>query len=706
MADFNIRPSEQPVNQYTNASSGLRSTDNDAFGKLFGAAAGILDSGVKVANEIVLDEIRDQAYMETEIVRNEFGIASATTLEEEVGTNTPAVAPAVLADSISHLEGLQTAFVQGDMKASHYWARMNTAVRQLRGRYPGYRDEIDQIVSGITGAKPANALQSALFSEWGEAASAAKAASASGQDKYLNLVTSMSSSIGLPMDFQMRADNGQPYGFEELLVYQSNINRNKQAISSAQAEITLAQAQGNLTKENILGTTSEMMNAKVNEQITMNTSSFGSFSQVSAKISEISMRQATGQDPYDPTELSSFISYFGDLRTLASQELDAIVNEPIGGDPANGSVARYLSPQEISDRKTAALAPIDNMIEALTNGNYGAVAVQIAQFKAEEDYKGRKMRESLGPEMDRFLTFSQMSPELANFALAQEPKLGNALGTVALGFLTAGTFNSSGTRGQANFASDTNKLEASITTDTGPVVRQFLDLIGNTPRLFEEDKMTVAEATNMAQYIFGQPARETLSVFSTKADQVTAFTKMTGPGMQELMSTLRKTDPAIYEQYGAFVAESFHFLFTQSANDLVGLGANYTKYQDVDIQYDRVNGFRVLEKNNYLFNQGQKYRELNEGIQDMNRVLRGISAFMVEEGVDPAQEMLAFMDSMGFDMNPTRQGPLDEVLIDALHNSLQNAVNGPRKLRQAAASGAGSAAGSLVGNMAGVDGGV
>jgi hypothetical protein len=66
--------------------------------------------------------------------------------------------PAGVADKMSTLERLDNAYKSGALSESNYYSRLDAAAREMRSRYPGYKDEIDGFMSRLTGINPANAV--------------------------------------------------------------------------------------------------------------------------------------------------------------------------------------------------------------------------------------------------------------------------------------------------------------------------------------------------------------------------------------------------------------------------------------------------------------------------------------------------------------------------------------------------------------------
>lgn len=61
------------------------------------------------------------------------------------------------------VNNLQTAANQGQISQAYYQMRLDTIARDMRSRYPGYREHIDNVISDLTGGVPANKIITDLF---------------------------------------------------------------------------------------------------------------------------------------------------------------------------------------------------------------------------------------------------------------------------------------------------------------------------------------------------------------------------------------------------------------------------------------------------------------------------------------------------------------------------------------------------------------
>jgi hypothetical protein len=121
-----------------------------------------IDTDVRDKTEgIRQDFTNDLEAMKARLAGNNILPANATPTQ---GGSTPAI-PAAVDSTLSKVDNLQSALINGKINDTYYHGRLKDAVTQLRSQYPGYTDYIDQKVSQITGVNPANAYVSDLMQD-------------------------------------------------------------------------------------------------------------------------------------------------------------------------------------------------------------------------------------------------------------------------------------------------------------------------------------------------------------------------------------------------------------------------------------------------------------------------------------------------------------------------------------------------------------
>lgn len=149
----------------------------NVFGELFTGivkTAGFLGkAGVEMVKKDIEDKVYNvadrerQAYTDTlEKIKAGGGIKGVLDSNPENAGDIPGE----IGDLPSTLEGLESAKGSGKISGSYYQSQLLSLAKNLRAQYPGFREEIDQAFTKVTGSNPANAYIRSLVSDINRAA--------------------------------------------------------------------------------------------------------------------------------------------------------------------------------------------------------------------------------------------------------------------------------------------------------------------------------------------------------------------------------------------------------------------------------------------------------------------------------------------------------------------------------------------------------
>lgn len=134
--------------------------------KAIGVVAKAADSIFDTANWGV-EKAADNALREgVETVRDEQG-GDVYGLENQSQNRAqnPGMAPPAIGRYAEGVTKLQAQYDQGVISDSRYYEQLEVLTRQVKARFPGYTDHIDQTIRHLTGVTPANALREARMAE-------------------------------------------------------------------------------------------------------------------------------------------------------------------------------------------------------------------------------------------------------------------------------------------------------------------------------------------------------------------------------------------------------------------------------------------------------------------------------------------------------------------------------------------------------------
>lgn len=142
----------------------------------------LYNQAVQTADIYVKEQVDNLARQQTDQVFDEFGVGDASLLEGTDVDREPI--PSEIDRAGKNLMKLTEAKNRGNVNENSYWTRMESISRQLRARYPGHRDYIDQKISSIAGGRPANQIVQNLLAE----ANSGKNSAIQAEKDRLNLV--------------------------------------------------------------------------------------------------------------------------------------------------------------------------------------------------------------------------------------------------------------------------------------------------------------------------------------------------------------------------------------------------------------------------------------------------------------------------------------------------------------------------------------
>lgn len=156
-------------------------TKTQGFGKLFENVTGVMDFAAKAGVALVKKDIEDRVYSVAERERLAYtdalekiksGVGVKNILDANASMDEEGSLPDEVAGLSSTLEGLTSARDSGKISGTYYASRLLAEAKDLRARYPGFREEIDDAFAKVTGMNPANAYIKGLVGDINRAASA------------------------------------------------------------------------------------------------------------------------------------------------------------------------------------------------------------------------------------------------------------------------------------------------------------------------------------------------------------------------------------------------------------------------------------------------------------------------------------------------------------------------------------------------------
>lgn len=652
MADFTTPSQDVTPPDYTNVSQGPRAAPNDALGNLFQNVAQIADAGIKEADRYQREKITDEIIAGVDAVQAEFGVPDATDgqLDAEAG-GVPL--PPQLARAGEQLDYLQNAYEKGGIKQSHYWARLNVMVRQLRAKYPGYRQDIDNMVAGVVGAKPANALQQSLFSEWNEAANAANA---SGKD-FAQYVERADFLGLLPADYYERQAAGNPYTETETKVYVSRQNREKALDEQRRAELSEAAAQNALNKTEATAALQERSAAFTNQIFYNATTRVGaSWQKFDAIFTDINNGIESGVNPeqYAGT-LEQMKAGVNSLIAEAQIEIEKIYRDPFDPNDPSKSFASYVSASEWKDIKEAALAPFFLLQETLAgSSNPTAMVKALAAWNETQMNIATAQQMQAIPYTANLAALNKaVGPDITKYIIERRDQSGSS---VLEAYSTH--FAAAMSQGTADVE---QALDAGESTNQPP---KYFDNLMNQwqkiARAIDTGDLPLEIIQNNVRAMFGNEGSATMAKMDEQS-RLLWYSKVSSPEVTAYMAALRKIDPDSWNMYANWTKGAFVSLFDtvmndlNGANELLARGGHMaaasgaikwdpdTSTFQADITWNR-DFLGINEALNNVMPGG-----IGATVRYLNQAIQGIKPIIEEDGSDIESSLGTLLMTMGYD---------------------------------------------------------
>jgi hypothetical protein len=256
---------------------------------------------------------------------------------------------------IGGLQRLNKAYAAGNLSDSYYNAQLLATTKQLRAQYPGFRDEVDQAVSSITGVQPANALRASLQRDI-QYNQAAAMANANNDQKFREKYLPEIGALGLdaqntPIEV-LRPAVQEYVGNRELLKAQQL----KAEVGSPQAEAALSDSIARVVQQSIVAE--------------------GNRATKGMTVTDFDKQAATlAARGADPKEVDALVNQMTIRRGQLEQEIRQMAYKPLEGDKEGHSL---VSKTKDGDTKLAAiiqaqLKPYDDRIALAKSGNFSAL---------------------------------------------------------------------------------------------------------------------------------------------------------------------------------------------------------------------------------------------------------------------------------------------------------------------------------------------
>lgn len=662
MVDFNKTPNPASDPEYLRLSQGTdRPTPNRAFGSLFEGIGQTVGVAVKQKDQENLDGIKNELYAGVDAIRDAQGVGTAVQTEGIVHTSSRDTPEAVTA-ATGTVDKLTQAYTAGKISDTSYWAKVESLVRSVRAKYPGYREEIDQRVASITGSTPANALRRSVLEDLTKAE--AKAESSANRFETWERQNLEWIAMVQP-DYFVRKANGNPYGKEYIINAVAQKQASVKEIDIGHKQLSYAEAAGSLTEKDAASAASAAADTFV-----WNALDTGRKTQLSnGKTFEQVVDEAISSGkPIDPVILNEVTAQINNLEAQVGLGLSKLMSQK--NQDTGKSYNEYMrgNTNTIEGIKKNALSPITALKQAIATGDlaaatqYSRLATSMIDKSQAEALGGSKAIQTVAA-IGKLPGGANIIPILLSSDNPQFLK-GFIRDVVNINTASIATGNQ-----------DLDKTLDVINDKSKGNAAANRTAIDQTAKLLADPKVTDQAFVNVAKGVFGSQFFDKLDTASPDT-KVSVFKQLVSPQVQKKMEGVKGTNPELYNQYTSWVYKTSGSIFRQQFSDLKE-GIESTPY--LSVTYDQKNNqflYKVTKEGQDLlskpsqgfgtvFVQPQIQSSIN-GIKQVNEMLQTISPILKANGQNVPQAM----DSLFRDMGVNPNAPKQSTITGKLHRAI------------------------------------
>ena len=600
MAPFNPEVSKTPTSNFINASQGM--APNKALGSLFETIGDVAKTYQKNKEESDKKQLAQDVQAGVDQLDTSI-MGDVSLLDPMTNPETKKSVPAGITSSQNALNRLKQAHEQGKLTDTNYIMQVAKLSKELRSKYPGYTDVVDDLISNATGTSTANMLRRELTSVWEK-----EAASASAEQKEKNKFLNEALESGVLSD---------PYTLE---VYKNAAGKdfnagdfNEKALRFAIGvrefeDKEISRKKDRLALDESMGKADsrKALEAATGEAAVLRDRALYATGSGFQKLQQ--SMQEMGKDGFDPTEKEALAQMLGRIELELGMKADELVS---GVDKNGNSYAKYITSD--NDRKAVKdvmLAPLATIRNALLNNETGVLGAIERDNKARAEYNTNKLLKEGDIAGQLSAAKSAWGDERVNAALtaiAQDPTLKTAtpeqkaVATKLLVMLQTGASLSEVITAGVKDGSITSSAEV-----MAPLVEHFKSL--------GDPSVSVETKKDALTKLFADKEQGLLREFS-KQNPETLFNLYTNPSVLEAAKAAGVEDDMYswsLKQANVLLAPLADQIFDSAV--FSDTGGNWVYVLDNS-------GKRAIKRNITLGRKNPEFYEVLEGLQSGEKVI-------------------------------------------------------------------------------------
>jgi len=558
---------------------------------------------------------------------------------------------------LNRVSRMNTAYVNGTMSDSYYNAQLVSTVKELKARFPGYRDEVDAAVSNITGIVPANALRKSLLSDL-NANAAARAAGMSDAEKTLTKNATSITEI-VPDFFENRS---KYVGKETAILNQAY------RLDAERARVTADTARLGYDSS----TAGQVMTDRAVNVVRAGVARIDNWidptdgKTINQKLNDL--HKAGGGTP---EQIASVVNTLENIKRQLSVGIDMDFSDVTKG--AGGKTILAIGGNEKSlAAKTAALAPIDVMIQQAKTGNIPMLKVMTDRLDLDKTAEAQRQINN-NPAVKVIAGLDKAGGQ----ALIGQAFQGTQLLPVFQKSMAEDKILQTALAGKERkdpptVSKQIDEMKAAGVKIDGPVTKALTD--GNMALIHMKElgpEVSAAAVKNLYDQKFFAGLDE--------SQQRRFFQWMSKEANTARIIELDKTSPGLLNQYAAWSKYAASVVTSRgiaAARDAVGDERFDIEFNPNSLQIEMSQKPNMLRKNRekpYGYWSGTSIGEAY--VREVNETLRILAPIFKAQGADPVEATRQWINDMN--IKTEREGTPGNPLLQHVGNTIKKMFLGP-----------------------------
>lgn len=665
MASFVNYGQTPQAENYSNRSRGVDvAGPNKALGTLFEGVGKVVDTAITTIDNNNILNINDELRTGIEAIRGAQGVDAAVNDPTVTGGETGGVrgtvsAPPGVASATSEIARINAAYKEGKIGDTYYYAKVESLARQVRNKYPGYRDEIDKKVSSIIGTNPANALRSSIISDLKQAQSGIQ----SRQNSDEAIIERGKEYLSAPQYQQFLTDKS-PETINKLKLTIQQGELQKQTVSTAKQNYELKKARNEDTRDELTGLVTKDSSDMVWKIVSEGVDAAGGSLNINSLNKRIAEAASTGK-AFSPEEVGALRQGFAALRSQASIAVDRLHSSSWGKNGQFSYQGEVRDPGKLAAIKAQAMAPIDAMEKALNDKDFGMFSYYANQSKTMKDEALQGIYARSNAVRNLAAANEALGPALGQI-LISEGLIAKAGSEVAKALNLDGTIKSlSGTDNGLNIIKQ-RVTEAKATKGDRAAQEYLTGQMNDATKILGSKTPNPTAIANSAKTWFNTDFN-----FLTDKDVLTPASRQkvlqmfSAPEIVDNLSKIKGTAPEAWSSYKSWLESSTKATFNGLVSQLAGWQSN-PQGSGLQVVIDpqgrvSISAAKMSQPGGYIGDQSLRENtvtQLAKPLAQFNTALEARRRAAKEDGMDPNAAGLQFLQSLGLTV-PVKEAAKD-----------------------------------------------